>query len=70
MRKHLFVCEDEILNTTQAKVKGLSCSISFVDKKVTDEKNNCLIDTILLIIICLLLLLTFPFVITIIQNIV
>ena len=39
--------EDEILNTTET---------SLDDKKVTSKKDNCLIHTISLIIICLLLL--------------
>ena len=50
--KYLFdklglTCGDEILNTTKASLNR---------KKVTCEKNNCLILTISLVIICLLLL--------------
>ena len=52
-KKYLNSCEDEIVNTTQVTVKYLNCTTSFVDKKVTYEKNDCLIHTILLIIICL-----------------
>ena len=52
-KKYLNACEDEILNKTQTTVKYLNCTTSFVDKKVTYEKNDCLIHTILLIIICL-----------------
>ena len=37
-------CEDEILNTTETSPD---------DKKVTCEKSNCLIQTILLVNICL-----------------
>ena len=45
--KHLFdklvlVCEGEMSNITEATVKDLSCTTSFVDKKVTYEKIDCL----------------------------
>ena len=60
-KKRLFVklvlaCTDEMLNTNEIAVKDLSCVTSIVDKKVTYEKNNCLIYTISLVIICLFLL--------------
>ena len=60
--KLVLVFEDEILNKTEA---------SLVDKKVICEKNNCLIYTISLIIICILLLVVISIVvvITIMQNI-
>ena len=45
--KLVLECEDEILNTTES---------SLDDKKVTCAKNNCLIHTISLGVICLLLL--------------
>ena len=41
--KLVLACEDETLNTTET---------SLVDKKFAYEKNNYLIHTILLIIIC------------------
>ena len=40
------VCEDEILNATEA---------SLDDRKVTREKINCLIHTVSLVVICFLL---------------
>ena len=46
--KLILTCEDEILNIMET---------SFVDKRVTCEKDNCLIYTVSWIIICLLLLL-------------
>ena len=45
--KLVLECEDEILNTTETL---------FNDNKVASAKNNCLIYTISLLIICLLLL--------------
>ena len=45
--KLVLKCKDGILNTTETSLN---------DKKVSCEKNNCLIDTISLAIICLLLL--------------
>ena len=44
--KLVWECEDEILNTNESSID---------DKKVTYGKNNCLIYTISLVIICLLL---------------
>ena len=44
--KLVFAYEDEILNTTQTLL---------VDKKITCDKNNCLIHTVSLVIICLYL---------------
>ena len=48
--KLVIACEDEILNATKT---------SLVNKKGTPEKNNCLIYTISLIIVCLLLVVIF-----------
>ena len=47
MVKLVLACEDKILNTTET---------SLDDKKVTQEKNNCLIHTVSSVIRCLLLL--------------
>ena len=44
--KLVFAYEDEILNATQTLL---------VDKKITCDKNNCLIHTVSLVIICLYL---------------
>ena len=44
--KLVLVCEDEILNATEA---------SLDDRKVTREKINCLIHTVSLVVICFLL---------------
>ena len=45
--KSVLECEDKILNTTETSIN---------DKKVTYGKSNCLIQTILLVLIFLLLL--------------
>ena len=45
--KLVLECEDEILNTTETWLE---------DKNLSCEKNNCLIHTISLVIICFLLL--------------
>ena len=46
--KLVLACEYDILNTTKVT--------SVVYKEVTYEKNNCIIRTILLVILCFLLL--------------
>ena len=50
IRKLVLIYKDEISNTTE---------ILLNDKKVTCEKSNCLIHTIISIILCLLLYLSF-----------
>ena len=45
--KLVLECEDEILNLTETSLE---------DKNLSCEKNNCLIHTISLVIICFLLL--------------